>query len=155
MILRGVERNKRMLVFPFSARLVWWLHRVQPWPSPLEKWALETFRAARKRRLDAKHPGLPCLAVMQSSSSEQPPQTLRRDEFLGFGETRPESETRHWRAPKCGAHSTNRALPHRAFSATAAPVFFARASCAHLSPGFKPRMVVSSLRSAVASPCFL
>ena len=29
-ILRGVERNKTYIVFPFHARLLWWLHRLYP-----------------------------------------------------------------------------------------------------------------------------
>lgn len=29
-VMRGVERNKAMIVFPFYARLVWWLYRLNP-----------------------------------------------------------------------------------------------------------------------------
>jgi hypothetical protein len=29
-ILRGVERNESIIVFPFYARLAWWLMRVNP-----------------------------------------------------------------------------------------------------------------------------
>ena len=29
-ILRGVSRNKAIIIFPFHARLVWWLYRLQP-----------------------------------------------------------------------------------------------------------------------------
>jgi short-subunit dehydrogenase len=29
-ILRGVERNERIVVFPFYARLGWWLMRINP-----------------------------------------------------------------------------------------------------------------------------
>ncbi len=29
-ILRGVARNRAMIVFPFNARLGWWLHRIHP-----------------------------------------------------------------------------------------------------------------------------
>ncbi|MBV9745356.1 MAG: SDR family oxidoreductase [Acidobacteriia bacterium] len=47
-ILRGVERNQRVIVFPFSARLLWWLYRVQPaLLGPLDSWFINTLRAAR------------------------------------------------------------------------------------------------------------
>ena len=47
-ILRGVGRNKRLIVFPFSARLLWWLHRLHPaLLTHLERWVVATFRAAR------------------------------------------------------------------------------------------------------------
>jgi hypothetical protein len=29
-VLRGVERNKPMIVFPFYAKLLWWLTRLNP-----------------------------------------------------------------------------------------------------------------------------
>ncbi len=29
-ILRGVERNKSIIIFPFYARLIWWLYRLNP-----------------------------------------------------------------------------------------------------------------------------
>lgn len=29
-VLRGVERNQRMIVFPFDARLLWWAYRLEP-----------------------------------------------------------------------------------------------------------------------------
>jgi len=29
-ILRGVERNEAIIVFPFYARLIWWLARINP-----------------------------------------------------------------------------------------------------------------------------
>jgi short-subunit dehydrogenase len=29
-ILRGVERNEAIIVFPFYARLAWWLMRINP-----------------------------------------------------------------------------------------------------------------------------
>jgi hypothetical protein len=29
-VLRGVERNRAMIVFPFYARLLWWLTRLHP-----------------------------------------------------------------------------------------------------------------------------
>lgn len=48
LVLRGVERNRGMIVFPFNARLLWWLHRLQPaLLSPLESWFINTLRAAR------------------------------------------------------------------------------------------------------------
>jgi NAD(P)-dependent dehydrogenase (short-subunit alcohol dehydrogenase family) len=47
-ILRGVERNQGVIVFPFSARLLWWLHRIQPAVlTPLGSWFVNTLRAAR------------------------------------------------------------------------------------------------------------
>ena len=30
-ILRGVARNQQIIVFPFSVRAAWWIHRVCPW----------------------------------------------------------------------------------------------------------------------------
>ena len=29
-ILRGVARNRAMIVFPLNARIAWWLHRLHP-----------------------------------------------------------------------------------------------------------------------------
>jgi short-subunit dehydrogenase len=29
-ILRGVSRNRAIIVFPFLARYLWWLHRISP-----------------------------------------------------------------------------------------------------------------------------
>jgi hypothetical protein len=47
-ILRGVERNQRMIVFPLGARLLWWAHRIHPaLLTPLEAWLVKTLRAAR------------------------------------------------------------------------------------------------------------
>lgn len=47
-ILRGVERNQRVIVFPFYARLLWWAYRIQPaFLKPLESWFVNTLRAAR------------------------------------------------------------------------------------------------------------
>lgn len=46
--LRGVERNQAMIVFPFSARLLWWAYRI--WPallSPLDTHFVKTLSAAR------------------------------------------------------------------------------------------------------------
>jgi NAD(P)-dependent dehydrogenase (short-subunit alcohol dehydrogenase family) len=48
LILRGIERNRRMIIFPFSARLLWWAHRLQPaLLAPLESWFVKALRAAR------------------------------------------------------------------------------------------------------------
>jgi NAD(P)-dependent dehydrogenase (short-subunit alcohol dehydrogenase family) len=52
-MLRGVERNRRMIIFPFDARLLWWLHRIQPaLLAPLESWFINTLRAARTEKLN-------------------------------------------------------------------------------------------------------
>jgi NAD(P)-dependent dehydrogenase (short-subunit alcohol dehydrogenase family) len=46
--LRGVERNRAIIVFPFSARLLWWLYRVRPGLlAPLDSHFVKTLRAAR------------------------------------------------------------------------------------------------------------
>jgi hypothetical protein len=29
-ILDGVTRNKAIIIFPFHARILWWLHRIHP-----------------------------------------------------------------------------------------------------------------------------
>jgi NAD(P)-dependent dehydrogenase (short-subunit alcohol dehydrogenase family) len=48
MILRGIERNRRMIIFPFHARLLWWAHRIHPaLLTPLESWFVKALRAAR------------------------------------------------------------------------------------------------------------
>jgi NAD(P)-dependent dehydrogenase (short-subunit alcohol dehydrogenase family) len=50
-ILRGVERNQALIVFPFSVRVGWWLHRAFPWAFvPLMRIMLSRFRALRIRR---------------------------------------------------------------------------------------------------------
>jgi NAD(P)-dependent dehydrogenase (short-subunit alcohol dehydrogenase family) len=47
-ILRGVARNKGVIVFPFYARLFWWLHRLHPGLlSPLARKTLKDFRSSR------------------------------------------------------------------------------------------------------------
>ena len=47
-ILAGVERNKAMIVFPFSSRLLWWMYRLHPTLlRALETRMLATFRAVR------------------------------------------------------------------------------------------------------------
>ena len=47
-ILKGVERNKAIIVFPFSARLLWWLHRLNP--NLLDRPSQESIKAFRKIR---------------------------------------------------------------------------------------------------------
>ena len=48
-ILRGVARNKAVIVFPFYGRLVWWLYRMNnSLTLPLVRKTLGEFRAARK-----------------------------------------------------------------------------------------------------------
>ncbi len=47
-ILRGVERNQAVIVFPFFARAAWYLHRAFPWAFvPLMRIMLSRFRALR------------------------------------------------------------------------------------------------------------
>ncbi|HBL31798.1 MAG TPA: hypothetical protein DD490_33665, partial [Acidobacteria bacterium] len=47
-ILRGVARNKELVVFPFYARLLWWLARFAPWLTvPVHR---KTIRDLRKIR---------------------------------------------------------------------------------------------------------
>jgi len=47
-ILRGVERNQAVIVFPLSARAGWWLHRAFPGAfAPLMRIMLSRFRALR------------------------------------------------------------------------------------------------------------
>ena len=47
-ILRGVARNRSIIVFPFYARLLWWLHRLHPAISAF--WAGKTIRDFRDLR---------------------------------------------------------------------------------------------------------
>ncbi len=47
-IIRGVEKNKSIINFPFSARFLWWLHRLHPSSlSPLLSKSVRDFRANR------------------------------------------------------------------------------------------------------------
>jgi NAD(P)-dependent dehydrogenase (short-subunit alcohol dehydrogenase family) len=47
-ILRGVARNREIMVFPFHARLLWWLHRLQPsLLGPFGRKHAKSFRAFR------------------------------------------------------------------------------------------------------------
>jgi NAD(P)-dependent dehydrogenase (short-subunit alcohol dehydrogenase family) len=47
-ILRGVERNKAIIVFPFYGRLLWWLHRASnSLTMPLARKTVKDLRAAR------------------------------------------------------------------------------------------------------------
>lgn len=48
--LDGVARNRALIVFPFYARILWWLTRLHPaLASPLHRKTVRDFRAARKR----------------------------------------------------------------------------------------------------------
>ena len=50
-ILAGVWRNQAVIVFPFYARLLWWMHRIRPnWLNPIGRWLI---RDLRRRRLPA------------------------------------------------------------------------------------------------------
>lgn len=47
-ILRGVKRNKKIIIFPFHARLLWWINRIHPCLlSPLGRRTVRNFRATR------------------------------------------------------------------------------------------------------------
>lgn len=47
-ILRGVERNRAIIVFPFYARFMWWLARINPHlMSPLSRKMVNDFRRTR------------------------------------------------------------------------------------------------------------
>ena len=48
-ILKGVERNKGIIVFPFHARFMWWLQRIHPNAMDLmNKEAIKAFRKIRR-----------------------------------------------------------------------------------------------------------
>ena len=48
-ILRGVECNRAIIVFPFYARLLWWFYRIHPGLiTPVAKKMLHDFRTAKK-----------------------------------------------------------------------------------------------------------
>jgi NAD(P)-dependent dehydrogenase (short-subunit alcohol dehydrogenase family) len=48
-ILRGVARNKAMIVFPFHGRLLWWCYRCCPaLLTPLSRWTIKQFRKLRR-----------------------------------------------------------------------------------------------------------
>ena len=48
-ILKGVERNKAIIVFPFHAWVMWWLHRIHPNAMDLmNKEAIKGFRKIRR-----------------------------------------------------------------------------------------------------------
>ncbi|MBW8877816.1 MAG: hypothetical protein JF614_22845 [Acidobacteria bacterium] len=47
-LLRGVERNQPVIVFPFYARLLWWLSRLRPQIAVNVN--RKTARAFRRRR---------------------------------------------------------------------------------------------------------
>lgn len=47
-ILRGVRRNREIIVFPVSVRVGWWIHRVCPWTfTPLLRAMVKRFRTLR------------------------------------------------------------------------------------------------------------
>src|SRR5262249_53198793 len=47
-ILRGIQKNKATIVFPFYARFWWLLHRISPkLTAPLERKTIKDFRASR------------------------------------------------------------------------------------------------------------
>jgi short-subunit dehydrogenase len=47
-IIKGVERNQAFIVFPFHARLLWWLHRLSPGLlEPIGRKMVKDFRAVR------------------------------------------------------------------------------------------------------------
>ncbi len=47
-ILRGVQRNRAIIVFPFVARLFWWLYRIHPvLVSPMTRKMVRDFRSIR------------------------------------------------------------------------------------------------------------
>ncbi len=46
--LDGIQRNSAVIVFPFSARLLWWVHRLHPsWTAPIHSFFMDALRAAR------------------------------------------------------------------------------------------------------------
>ena len=49
-ILRGVQRNKAIIVFPFHARVMWWLQRIHP--STMDLMNREAIKGFRKIRRD-------------------------------------------------------------------------------------------------------
>ena len=49
-ILRGVERNQKIIIFPFYARLFWYLYRIHPvLASPLVGGLIKNFRALKEK----------------------------------------------------------------------------------------------------------
>jgi NAD(P)-dependent dehydrogenase (short-subunit alcohol dehydrogenase family) len=47
-ILKGVEKNKSIIVFPFTAKLIWWLHRLHPSLTAfVQRRAVKEFRKTR------------------------------------------------------------------------------------------------------------
>jgi short-subunit dehydrogenase len=54
-ILRGVERNRAIIVFPFYARLFWWLNRIHPrLLAPLANKSVKDFRRHRVEGKDER-----------------------------------------------------------------------------------------------------
>ena len=57
LILKGVERNRAIIVFPLSARLIWWLQRLSPGLLfPFGRKLVRDFRAKRLARPEAGTP---------------------------------------------------------------------------------------------------
>ncbi|MES1240901.1 MAG: SDR family oxidoreductase [Acidobacteriota bacterium] len=51
--LRGVERNQGLIVFPFYARLLWWLTRIWPaFPVALNRRTVQAWRRRQRRAAD-------------------------------------------------------------------------------------------------------
>jgi hypothetical protein len=50
-ILRGVERNRGVIVFPRSAQVLWRMTRFVPWMlAPLQRRMTDGLRAAREKK---------------------------------------------------------------------------------------------------------
>ncbi|MCC6587055.1 MAG: SDR family oxidoreductase [Bryobacterales bacterium] len=48
LVLKGVERNQAVIVFPFTSRLLWWLHRLHaPLLMPLHSRVVDAFASVR------------------------------------------------------------------------------------------------------------
>jgi NAD(P)-dependent dehydrogenase (short-subunit alcohol dehydrogenase family) len=50
-VLRGVLRNRGIIVFPFSSRLLWWAYRLSPSIDPIGSRIVNNFRRARNETL--------------------------------------------------------------------------------------------------------
>jgi NAD(P)-dependent dehydrogenase (short-subunit alcohol dehydrogenase family) len=56
-ILRGVRRNKKIIIFPFHARLLWWINRIHPsLLTPLGRRTVRNYREARRKSDDVEGP---------------------------------------------------------------------------------------------------
>ncbi len=49
-ILRGISRNRAVIVFPFYARLFWWIERASPWLGCLLRQRIVESATARQRK---------------------------------------------------------------------------------------------------------